>query len=83
MGGGINTAKGSVEVVMMVDHVVKATRAFEEKVVGAKAEIFAKAAEHGVTLDRPAKLRMVVRQDGAAMAMTLDGRFGFPLGNLT
>ena len=83
MGGGINTAAGSMEVVHIMDQSVMRVRAFEENVVRAKDEIFAKAAEHGVLFDRPMKLKMVVRQDGSARAITADRRFGFPLGAIT
>jgi hypothetical protein len=83
MGGGLSTAKVSVDVVRMMDRCVGIVREFERNVADAKEEIFSKAIERGIDLIRPVRLRMIVRQDGSAFATTHDWRFGFPLGQIT
>jgi hypothetical protein len=83
MGGGLSTAKVSMDVVSMMDRCVRIVLAFEQHVAEAKKEIFEKAIEHGIDLVRPVRFRMVARADGSALATTEDWRFGFPLGQIT
>jgi hypothetical protein len=83
MGGGITSSTMSAEVVMTADRCVWAVRGFEERVVAAKDEIVAKAMARGIALGRPTHLKMIVREDGLAIAMTSDRRVHFELGRVT
>ncbi len=82
LGGGISTARVGVAVVDAMDRHAMTIRRFEENVVGGKDKLFAEAEAAKIELPRPLQLKLVVRDDGSAMAVTEDWAFGVQLGSL-
>lgn len=88
MGGGVTTksGKGSAvgsSVISDMDRCHNEVRRFEALVVANKDQVFAKAKAKGVALQRPVRMRLHVRSDSVAIAITADNAFGFPLGPLS